>query len=989
MAKSITQNGITFSNYNDSEFLPFTRTVRLGINEGLDEDNFGIVNAADIAWNGAQVEDNVTLNSTGDLLNWIKTKGGNGGGTTPTPDPQNPDEPTDSSPSIETLTEEEFERRLKCQITGAECLEEGILYIIVNESGTIIKMYQIIDDEGHYTYMPEPSQQKETGTITLDNFNNLTDSEKASKNWIITDENGNKIGIALEGVLLLDATIEEAEVDGVGYKVMIVDSYPPEEVLSDILYLVKDNDGKITTSYLNGNEIELEKVNGLQKSDVTEMFKKDFVKDNEGNIIGLKHTGISIDKNGDGEIIESAEFNSYLNDYTNKAGFISNADGGTAFAELFATSSTNDKLKASKIIAAINKNPQGGETSSVTISADKIDVDGIFDVKVVGDTDKTASQLLLTADELSSRVSNIENNGVYVSNINQDDNTIDLNVKYTDGNSQAQNASLTLGVDANDSSKIVITADQIKLKGNTFADTIFSGFITADTIDANQIKTGLSEAGYIVVSAGGEDVTVLSDDGIYFDQNTNLIDSLKTDGVWRNWSTTVKNLLGKTASVRPNGCYFYPSGTAEYSGGYGIDMHSTGTTSWIHASGENGTIYINDGAITVSSKTKVGHPELGETAYNWNYFLTTDAENYISMSDWSILGKHTIQANDSSDGNKHIKTVNINPGNSSIRIDDWNQHDQSYVKSIEITDSRLTIEDTNVDGESYLLSIRPYGMYVSKKVSGQYDEAFNIDVRTGNNFIKGDLYVDGSISASNIQYSGVEVGTITGTDDILKLMASDGQTSAQILVDDISNGIKIKNADVYIDADKSIQFGDSSNKVTIRTKNYTTYDQDTHNRGVEFANWDGDAFRFIMRSNAVYFSQDSDTFIFDGDVEVTGLVDQEYNLSDRNLKNVGSDITLTAEQVANAPAVNFTWKDDENNINHVGSIAQYWQAVMPEVVKENKKGNLGLNYSTAALMSAITVAKEVVELKSKVQSLEEENTELKLRLAKIEEKLGL
>lgn len=53
MAKSITQNGITFSNYNDSEFLPFTRTVRLGINEGLDEDNFGIVNAADIAWNGA------------------------------------------------------------------------------------------------------------------------------------------------------------------------------------------------------------------------------------------------------------------------------------------------------------------------------------------------------------------------------------------------------------------------------------------------------------------------------------------------------------------------------------------------------------------------------------------------------------------------------------------------------------------------------------------------------------------------------------------------------------------------------------------------------------------------------------------------------------------------------------------------------------------------------------------------------------------------
>ena len=54
MAKSITQNGITFSNYNNTEVLPIAGTVRLGTNEGLDEDNFGIVNAVDIAWNGAQ-----------------------------------------------------------------------------------------------------------------------------------------------------------------------------------------------------------------------------------------------------------------------------------------------------------------------------------------------------------------------------------------------------------------------------------------------------------------------------------------------------------------------------------------------------------------------------------------------------------------------------------------------------------------------------------------------------------------------------------------------------------------------------------------------------------------------------------------------------------------------------------------------------------------------------------------------------------------------
>jgi regulator of replication initiation timing len=48
-----------------------------------------------------------------------------------------------------------------------------------------------------------------------------------------------------------------------------------------------------------------------------------------------------------------------------------------------------------------------------------------------------------------------------------------------------------------------------------------------------------------------------------------------------------------------------------------------------------------------------------------------------------------------------------------------------------------------------------------------------------------------------------------------------------------------------------------------------------------------------------------------------------------------------------------------------------------------------MQYGNAAMVSSIVTAKEVVELKSKVQDLEAENARLKLRLAKIEEKLGL
>lgn len=125
-------------------------------------------------------------------------------------------------------------------------------------------------------------------------------------------------------------------------------------------------------------------------------------------------------------------------------------------------------------------------------------------------------------------------------------------------------------------------------------------------------------------------------------------------------------------------------------------------------------------------------------------------------------------------------------------------------------------------------------------------------------------------------------------------------------------------------------------------------------------------------------------FTFVGNVEIQDSLEvvndvtvdgQTVHSSDRNLKNIISDITLTAQQVADAPAVNFTWKNDENNINHVGSIAQYWQVVMPEVVKETKKG-LGLDYSTAALMSSITVAKELMALKEEIAQLKAQINEL-------------
>jgi hypothetical protein len=92
-------------------------------------------------------------------------------------------------------------------------------------------------------------------------------------------------------------------------------------------------------------------------------------------------------------------------------------------------------------------------------------------------------------------------------------------------------------------------------------------------------------------------------------------------------------------------------------------------------------------------------------------------------------------------------------------------------------------------------------------------------------------------------------------------------------------------------------------------------------------------------------------------------------LSDARKKNVVGDIALTIEQIANAPAVKFYWKDKHDEDLHVGSIAQYWQKVLPQTVKE-KNGELAMDYSVIALMSGITIARKVEDHESRLRRLE-------------------
>lgn len=86
-------------------------------------------------------------------------------------------------------------------------------------------------------------------------------------------------------------------------------------------------------------------------------------------------------------------------------------------------------------------------------------------------------------------------------------------------------------------------------------------------------------------------------------------------------------------------------------------------------------------------------------------------------------------------------------------------------------------------------------------------------------------------------------------------------------------------------------------------------------------------------------------------------------VSDERKKIVSKEMVLDLDKIADAPSVLFKWRDSEGDTEHVGTIAQYWQKVLPQVVCEDQEGNLSMQYGTAALVAVISVARELREIK--------------------------
>lgn len=94
-------------------------------------------------------------------------------------------------------------------------------------------------------------------------------------------------------------------------------------------------------------------------------------------------------------------------------------------------------------------------------------------------------------------------------------------------------------------------------------------------------------------------------------------------------------------------------------------------------------------------------------------------------------------------------------------------------------------------------------------------------------------------------------------------------------------------------------------------------------------------------------------------------------LSDEREKNIIENFEISLDFIAKAPIVSYEWKDQEHHDDkqHIGSIAQYWLREMPELVPE-VNDRYTMDYGRLALLSAITVARTVVNHEQRLRELE-------------------
>ena len=110
-------------------------------------------------------------------------------------------------------------------------------------------------------------------------------------------------------------------------------------------------------------------------------------------------------------------------------------------------------------------------------------------------------------------------------------------------------------------------------------------------------------------------------------------------------------------------------------------------------------------------------------------------------------------------------------------------------------------------------------------------------------------------------------------------------------------------------------------------------------------------------------------------------------LSDIRMKKVTGHVELKAETIADASAISFIRKDDPDQKERVGGIAQEWQDILPEAVVEIDK-KLTMDYAAIDYVGMVSLARRVVAQQQEINDLKEKCEQSEKRAANLEKRLA-
>jgi hypothetical protein len=116
-----------------------------------------------------------------------------------------------------------------------------------------------------------------------------------------------------------------------------------------------------------------------------------------------------------------------------------------------------------------------------------------------------------------------------------------------------------------------------------------------------------------------------------------------------------------------------------------------------------------------------------------------------------------------------------------------------------------------------------------------------------------------------------------------------------------------------------------------------------------------------------------------GDTLSTGEVTAGSDIRHKSVTEYLPEIA--PEKISAAPIFKFRWTDRDDDKIHIGTSAQYWQEILPEIVTGTDF--LTLNYPVLATILAVQASRRIDRIEQRILVLEQENEQLKQEISKL------